>query len=107
MNIGVGIGINTCWIVNQKKFPKPIWTFDGTTDIGTANFSRYSTATVTDFEGNIKSAKLNEARFTGARRVENLVSNPEQPSTQTIEVEIGGKYQARIGAESISGATVK
>ena len=37
-------------------------------------------ATVTDFEGIIRSVKNGEARFSGARRVENLVNNPENLS---------------------------
>lgn len=37
-------------------------------------FSRSSVATVTDFEGVIKNTKINEARFDGMRRVENLLT---------------------------------
>lgn len=37
-----------------------------------ASFSRSTTATVVDFEGVVKECKINEARFYGARRVENL-----------------------------------
>lgn len=37
----------------------------------TPTFSRTTTATVTDFEGLIKNCKSGEARFVGARRVEN------------------------------------
>lgn len=39
--------------------------------------SRSTTATVTDFEGAIKVAKINEIRFQGARRVENLFQYSE------------------------------
>ncbi len=39
------------------------------------NFSRSTTGTVVDFEGAIHTAKINETRFTGARRVENLINN--------------------------------
>ena len=37
-------------------------------------FSRSSVATVTDYEGVIKNTKINEARFDGMRRVENLLT---------------------------------
>lgn len=39
----------------------------------TPTFTRTTTATVTDFEGLIKTAKIGEVRFQGARRVENLI----------------------------------
>jgi hypothetical protein len=45
---------------------------------GVATFTRATTATLTDFEGLLKIAKANEARFEGARREENLI-----PSTGT------------------------
>jgi hypothetical protein len=38
-------------------------------------FARSTTGTVVDFEGLVKTAKVNEVRFTGARRVENLLPN--------------------------------
>jgi hypothetical protein len=37
-------------------------------------FARSTVATVTDFEGVIKNTKINEARFDGMRRVENLLT---------------------------------
>ena len=37
-------------------------------------FSRSTVATVTDFEGVIKNTRINEARFDGMRRVENLLT---------------------------------
>ena len=41
-----------------------------------ATFARNSVATVTDFEGNVRDVKVDEARFQGARRVEELaISN--------------------------------
>jgi len=45
--------------------------------VGSPTFTRATTATVTDFEGLIKTVKSGEARFEGARRVENLVSRSE------------------------------
>ena len=45
---------------------------------GVATFTRATTATLTDFEGLLKTAKAGEAMFEGARRVENLI-----PSTET------------------------
>jgi hypothetical protein len=43
----------------------------------TPNFTRASTATFNDFEGVIRTAKANEARFPGMRRVQNLVTKSE------------------------------
>ena len=40
-------------------------------------FTRATTATVTDFEGLVKTVKSGEARFEGARRVENLLTYSE------------------------------
>ena len=44
---------------------------------GTPTFTRSTTASVVDFEGLIKTAKINESRFEGARRVENQLSFSE------------------------------
>src|SRR5574343_458515 len=41
--------------------------------VGQATFTRATAATVEDFEGLIKTVKSGEARFKGARRVENLI----------------------------------
>jgi hypothetical protein len=43
---------------------------------GKPTFTRASIATVTDFEGLIRPVKAGEARFEGARRVENLIGTP-------------------------------
>ena len=49
---------------------------------GSATFTRATTATVTDFEGLLKTAKAGEARFEGARRVENFAyTDPNQWTT--------------------------
>jgi hypothetical protein len=40
-------------------------------------FTRDTTGTVVDFEGLVKTAKVNEVRFQGARRVENLLNASE------------------------------
>jgi hypothetical protein len=45
--------------------------------VGLPTYTRASTATVVDFEGLLKTAKSGEARFEGARRVENLVALSE------------------------------
>ncbi len=50
---------------------------------GNPTFTRATTATVQDWEGVIRPAKSGEARFTGARRVENLVDTSETPSGGT------------------------
>jgi uncharacterized protein (TIGR02145 family) len=50
---------------------------------GKATFTRATTATGTDFEGLVKTAKSGEARFEGARRVENLAPHSEDFSNAT------------------------
>jgi len=57
-----------------------------------ATFTRSTTASVTDFEGIVHTAKINELRFPNARRVENLLSNTEILSTQTVTVVSGASY---------------
>jgi len=58
-------------------------------------------ATVTDFEGLIKRTTANEARFVGARRVENLATGLV---TQTITVINGSEYQLTIAGTNGSTA---
>jgi hypothetical protein len=55
-------------------------TLDLQAGAGKATFTRATTATVTDFEGLIKTVKSGEARFEGARRVENLNPKSEADS---------------------------
>jgi len=52
--------------------------------IGTPSFSRETAASVTDFEGIIRQAKSGEARFEGARRVENLCTYSQNPAQWTF-----------------------
>lgn len=56
---------------------------------GTFTFTRATVATVTDFEGRVIPVKSGEARFTGARRVENLLTSSDTASTQTPTVVVG------------------
>lgn len=67
---------------NRPSFEAPLKTdLNLSAGIGTATYSRADgadrSATVTDFEGLIRPVKAGEARFTGARRVENLTSYSE------------------------------
>jgi len=55
---------------------------------GSATFTRATTATVEDFEGIIKTALSGEARFKGARRVENLLRYSEDFSNAVWEMYI-------------------
>lgn len=55
-------------------------------------FNRSTTASVTDFEGIIRLAKSGEARFEGARRVENLLANSTTLSSQGVSVVSGTVY---------------
>lgn len=67
---------------NRPSFEVPLKTnLNLTAGTGTATYSRADgadrRATVTDFEGLTRPVKAGEARFTGARRVENLTSYSE------------------------------
>lgn len=74
--------------------------------IGDPTFTRATTATVTDFEGLMKTAKSGEARFEGARRVENLIPTPSNTlavaGTKTITV-TAGTYVFSMGAGGSAG----
>lgn len=69
---------------SRPDFEAPLTTsLDLARGIGIPTFSRSDggvdrRATVTDFEGLIKSVRSGEARFTGARRVENLLGDTER-----------------------------
>ena len=69
-----------------------------------ATFTRASTATVTDFEGLIKTVKSGEARFNGLRRVENLFTDittslASGSATTAVSVAVG-TYVFSMGAGS-------
>lgn len=75
----------------------------------TPTFSRTTTGTVLDFEGVTWTAKINELRFPGLRRVENLLSETEELSTQTVTVEAGSDYVLSFlgsGSVTLSGAAI-
>jgi len=85
-----------------------------TKGISTPTFTRPTTASVTDFEGVVNTAKINEARFEGARRVENLLRYTEDftqsdwlvfnyTKTTGIEDPNGGTAAVRITNTSGSG----
>lgn len=67
-------------------------------------FTRATTATVTDFEGLIKNTKSGEVRFDGMRRVENLLSNTETLSTQSVTV-LAGTHVFTLGSASTGSVT--
>ena len=50
-----------------------------------ARFSRPSTAVIHDFDNRVRHCKLDEARFTGLRRVENLISHSEDSAAWSLE----------------------
>jgi hypothetical protein len=66
------------------------------------SFTRNTTATVTDFEGIIRTAKIGEARFEGARRVENLYANSETLATQGVSVAAGTYTVSFTGTGTIT-----
>ena len=71
-------------------------------------FNRDTTATVEDFEGVLHTAKIDELRFPGMRRVENLCSNTATYSSEVITVESGRDYIfsfSGAGSVAFSGAT--
>jgi len=70
--LGLGIAISPCFMLSGTSS----LTFSQSllSSIGSGSFSRASTATVTDFEGLIKTVLSNEVRFENARRVENLAT---------------------------------
>jgi hypothetical protein len=78
--------------------------------VGNPTFTRSDTAnysaTVTDFEGLIRPVKINEARFEGARRVENLIPTSSASlasgSNKTVTVP-AGEYVFSMGAGASSG----
>jgi uncharacterized protein (TIGR02145 family) len=81
-------------------------TLDLQAGVEVPTFTRATTATVTDFEGLIKNVKSGEARFEGARRVENLIPTPSNSLTsgnnKTITV-TAGTYVFSMGAGASSG----
>jgi hypothetical protein len=72
---------------------------------GSLTFARATEASVTDFEGLVRTARVNELRFLYGRRVENLAAATATPATQDITVVSGHEYQVSIGAGSAGGAT--
>jgi hypothetical protein len=69
--------------------PKPLLDFDysKTPQIDSRlTWARTTTGTVVDFEGLVKTADVNEVRFSVARRVKNLVAKSEDLSTYTLYV---------------------
>lgn len=55
-------------------------------------FSRSTIGTVIDFEGSLNECKIDEARFEGARRVENICTDSEIYATETVTVLNGMDY---------------
>lgn len=73
----------------------------------TLELNRDTTGTVIDFEGVLHTAKIDEARFSGARRVENLCTDSETYATETITVHSGIDYIfsfSGTGSVTFSGA---
>ena len=68
-------------VSNQPSFLAPLThNLLLTKGTGVATFTRATVATLTDFEGLLKIVNAGEARFDGARRVENLISSPTYKS---------------------------
>jgi len=91
---GVASSLQT--IFGQAAFFAPLTTslfFRGT---GTPTFTRASTATQTDFEGNTHQALSGEARFQGARRVQNLLSYTEDFTNAVWDYITGGSGSGNL-----------
>lgn len=76
----------------------------------TPSFSRDTTATVTDFEGVVIDTLIDELRFPGLRRVENLLSSTGAYTTETVVVESGEDYILSCtgtGTITLSGASTE
>lgn len=88
---------------NREIFYAPLTT---TLVPSTGNFSpafaRSTTASVTDFEGIIRTVKINEARSVGTRRVENLYANSETLATQGVSVDAGTYTVSFTGTGTIT-----
>lgn len=70
-------------------------------------FTRDTPGTVVDFEGVVHECLIDEARFEGARRVENLCTDSETYETETITVKSGIDYIfsfSGTGSVTFSGA---
>lgn len=68
---------------------------------GNPTFTRATTATVQDFEGLIKNVKSGEARFVGARRVQNLLSTNTEGGTSTWTS--GGSTAPTLVDDTVNG----
>lgn len=101
------------WL-NKPDFFAPLTT-SLVTSVGAATptFTRATTAIIEDFEGIVRPAKAGEARFWGARRVENLMSYSEditnafwtavlatKTDAQTVTFTSAGNGGALLGAKT-------
>jgi hypothetical protein len=64
----------------------------------TPTFTRATVATVKDFEGLVREVKSGEARFEGARRVENLITASEDMTN--------GAYSTENGTHTVAAGSV-
>lgn len=80
-----------------------------TKGVGSPTFTRASVATVVDFEGFFKNVKAGEARFTGARRIENLCPTSSASiaiaGNKTITVRVG-TFVFSMGAEATASSVI-
>jgi hypothetical protein len=81
--------------------------FSKNCNIDGANWARSTIGTEVDFEGLVKTAKINEARFTGARRVENLLptSTPKAAGTSGWAIHVATSYTITTGISDPFGGT--
>ena len=104
LTLGDGLGLGTTLTLGDggltlESEATPIFSSIMTNTISPAistgdsspTFTRATTATVTDFEGSVKTVNSGEARFQGARRVENLCANSENFASGLWSVTNGSK----------------
>jgi len=81
-------------------------TLDLQAGVGKPTFTRATVATVTDFEGLIKNVKSGEARFEGARRVENFVTNSENMTSGKTLISATAPSASAVSFQASGSASI-
>ncbi len=91
----------------------PAWKLDGQTDFlasspaggsSSSAFTRNTDATVTDWEGVVRTALSGEARFQGTRGVHNDITYPETPADASWGVDNGGTGSIAVKTPAYAAA---
>lgn len=93
----IGIGNVSGSVDSPMSFHAPLTTtLVQTLGAGSPTFTRTTTAWVQDFEGLFKAVKSGEARFQGARRVENLVSTKSEDISNAAWTKTNGSADSAV-----------